>query len=166
MAKPQIVLVPGAWHGPEAFATVSSELQALGYNIHSRQFPAVGHPGPDTPKDLSEDIAALRAIVEEAIGEGRDVVVIAHSWGGIVAGTGLAGLGKQEREAAGKKGGVVRAAYIAAFILPVGVCLVDTFQHKIPGWWEIEVRCLRNSIEAISTPFLPSLLKIMPLSFC
>ena len=137
MALPRIVLVPGAWHGPSCMATVTSKLEAFGYQVHSRQLPAVGNPNP--PKDLSEDIAAIRGLVEEAIGEGNEVVVVPHSWGGIVAGSALIGLGKEERQAEDKKGGVVRTAYIAAFIVPEGVSLMDVLQHQIPPWWNVEV---------------------------
>ncbi|KAF1844641.1 uncharacterized protein K460DRAFT_250316, partial [Cucurbitaria berberidis CBS 394.84] len=115
--------------------TITSKLQDAGYTVHSRQLPAVGNPKPCS--DLSEDIAAVRSLVEEAISEGNDVVVVPHSWAGVVAGSALEGLGKKEREAAGKKGGVVRAAYIAAFILPEGVSLKDTLPG-IPDWWDID----------------------------
>ncbi|KAH7392808.1 Alpha/beta hydrolase fold-1 [Pyrenochaeta sp. MPI-SDFR-AT-0127] len=115
--------------------TVTSKLEALGYTVHGRQLPAIGNPNP--PKDLSEDIAAVRSMVEEAIGDGNDVVVIPHSWGGVVAGSALVGLGKKEREAEGKKGGVTKAGYMAAFIVPEGVSLMDS----LPGvldWWDID----------------------------
>ncbi|CAO2648609.1 Nn.00g078760.m01.CDS01 [Neocucurbitaria sp. VM-36] len=135
MAKTQIVFVPGAWHSPPHVATITSKLQDVGYTVHGRQFPAVGNPNP--PSDLSEDIATVRALVNEAIGEGNDVVVVSHSWGGILAGSALTGLGKREREAAGKKGGVVRSAYIAAFILPEGVSLIDAIGGNA-DWWAFD----------------------------
>lgn len=136
MSKPHIVLVPGAWHSPDAFATVSSKLQGHGYTIHARQLPAVGNKNP--PADLSEDIAVVQSLVEDAIGDGNDVIVIPHSWGGIITGSALDKYNKKEREATGKKGGVVRVAYIAAFILPEGTCLLDAIPG-IPDWWDVKV---------------------------
>jgi hypothetical protein len=137
MPKPQLVLVPGAWHAPFYMATMVSNLEALGYQIHARQYPAVGSSNP--PKDLSEDIAALRATLEEAIGTGNDVVVICHSWGGFLAGSGLVGLSRQEREAKGKKGGVVRVGYMTAFIVPEGVTLMNAIGDVPPSWFDIQV---------------------------
>ena len=137
MSKPQIVFIPGAWHSPAAFETISKKLEDLGYGVHSRQMPSVGNDNP--PEDLSQDIAALREIVAQAIGDGRDVIVVPHSWAGIVTGSGLVGLGKMQREEKGEKGGVVRGAYICSFITPEGVSLMDSLQHQIPDWWDIEV---------------------------
>ena len=137
MSKPQLVILPGAWHVPLHYAAITSKLEAQGYKVYIRQFPSVGNPKP--PTDLSEDIAAAKSLVEEAIGDGNDVVVIPHSWAGIVAGSALDGMGKKEREAEGKKGGVVRAGYIAAFMVDKGVGLIDC----IPGpadWWDVQVR--------------------------
>ena len=126
-------------------ATVTSKLESLGYTIHARQMPGVGASNP--PKDLSEDVAALRTIVEEAIGSGNDVMAIVHSWGGIVAGTGLVGLGKKEREAEGKKGGVVRVGYLAAFIVPEGVSLIDAIGGVNPPWFDVQVRVVTFLIQ-------------------
>ncbi|KAF1918103.1 hypothetical protein BDU57DRAFT_444523 [Ampelomyces quisqualis] len=116
---------------------VTCKLSELGYTIHARQMPAVGNPNP--PKDLSEDIAAMDAMVEEAIGTaGNDVIVMCHSWGGIVTGSGLKGLSKTEREKQGKKGGVVRTGYIAAFIVDEGVSLLDGLGGSRPSWSTVE----------------------------
>lgn len=93
----------------------------------------------DPPKDLAEDIAAIHSLLDEAIGDGNDVVVVAHSWGGIVAGSALAGYSVKEREASSQKGGVVRALYIAAFIVDQGVSLLDCVGGDAPPWSRVEV---------------------------
>ena len=106
--------------------------------MHTRQLPSVGNDNP--PEDLSEDIAALQELVTKAIGGGNDVVVVPHSWAGLVAGSGLAGFGKKQREAKGQKGGVIKGAYMCSFIVPEGASLMDSVQGKMPDWWSIEVR--------------------------
>lgn len=143
MSKPHIVLVTGAWHLPACMSPVTSKLTALGYTIHARQMPAIGNPSP--PKDLSEDIAAVDDMVTEAIGSGgNDVIVICHSWGGIITGSALKGLSKKEREAQGKKGGVVRTGYVAAFMMGEGSCLLDGTGGREPPWSSVEV-CQHSS---------------------
>lgn len=139
MSKPHIVHIPGAWHGPFYLDTVNQKLQALGYTVHARQFPAIGATKP--PTDLSEDIACVQSLVDEAIGsEGNDVVVICHSWGGILASSALEGYGKAQREKAGKKGGVVRVGYLAAFIAEKGVSLMDSLPEGKPlPWFDLKV---------------------------
>jgi pimeloyl-ACP methyl ester carboxylesterase len=158
MSKPQLVLVAGAWHAPFYMATMVSKLEALGYTIHARQLPGVGSSSP--PKDLSEDIAALRSTVEEAIGAGNDVVVICHSWGGILTSSGLPGLSKKEREADGKKGGVVRVGYMTAFILDVGTSLLNAIGDADPPWFDVQVRsthsiCPYSTYSFLTSPQLP-----------
>jgi pimeloyl-ACP methyl ester carboxylesterase len=139
MSKPHIVLVPGAWHAPFYMEALISKLEGLGYTIHARQMPAVGNPSP--PKDLSEDIAALRSMVEEAISpNGNDVVVICHSWGGFVTGNGLVGLSRKEREAEGKKGGVVSLGYMTAFMISEGETLLGATGNIEASWVEVQVR--------------------------
>ncbi|EUC44144.1 hypothetical protein COCMIDRAFT_27452 [Bipolaris oryzae ATCC 44560] len=123
MTKPHIVLVPGAVHTPACMAPLMEKLQALGYTMHCQQMASTGNSSP--PSDLSEDIGVLRRTVEEAIGHGNNVIVAPHSWGGVVTGTGLKGLSKGERQAQGLKGGVIRIAFMASFVLPEGVSLMQ-----------------------------------------
>lgn len=140
MSKPAIVIIPGAWHDTSSFETIVASLEASGYKVYTRQMPAVGNPTP--PQDLSQDIAAARALVEEAIGDhGNDVIVAPHSWGGVVISSALTGHSKSQREAQGKKGGVTRTAYMASFILPEGVSVMMTSGEQYPPWVEVKV-CL------------------------
>lgn len=137
MTKPAIVFVPGAWHDTACMATITASLQSSGYKVHARQMPAVGNS--NHPKDLSEDIAAVRSLVEEAIGnEGNDVIVSPHSWGGVVVSSALEGYSKKEREEQGKKGGVIRTAYIASFILPQGISLMDAIGGHYAPWMDVQ----------------------------
>ncbi|KAF2016526.1 alpha/beta-hydrolase [Aaosphaeria arxii CBS 175.79] len=136
MSKPQIVLVPGAWHSPDAFSTVTSQLESNGYTVHTRQLPSVGNDNP--PKDLTEDVNALQELVTKAIGTGNEVIVAPHSWAGIITGSALTGFGKKQREEKGEKGGVVTCAYMCAFIVPEGVSLHDAAGGVIPPWYAHE----------------------------
>jgi hypothetical protein len=156
MSKPQIVLIPGAWHTPEAFSLIISKLESHGYVVHCSQLPSVD-PNPSDPlTDLTKDITVVRDLVTKAIGDGNDVVVAPHSWSGIVAGSALTGMGKKEREAKGEKGGVVRTAYMCAFMAPEGVSLMDSLQGQIPEWWYVEV-CLHLCPKALSSAGKPPL---------
>jgi pimeloyl-ACP methyl ester carboxylesterase len=158
--KPQLVIVPGAWHAPFYMANMIGKLETLGYTVHTQQMPSVGNPNP--PKDLSEDVAALDAMVEKAIGTSNDVVVICHSWGGMVTTSGLVGLSKKERTEEGKQGGVVNLGYMAAFLVDKGSNLADLVGDEPPPWYKIEVRlgtifyiCIRLSLALLSS-FIPT----------
>ncbi|KAI8942401.1 hypothetical protein NX059_000475 [Plenodomus lindquistii] len=155
MSKPAIVVIPGAWHDTSSMATITSSLESSGYKVYARQMPAVGNPNP--PKDLSEDIAAARALIEEAIGDGgNDVVVSPHSWGGVVVSSALEGYSKKEREAQGKKGGVIRTAYIAAFILPTGTSLMEAIGGQYTPWMDVEDPYIRATDPNIFYNDLPA----------
>lgn len=140
MTKPQIVLVPGAWHTPQCFDLITEKLEAHGYSVHSVHMPAVGRDD-SPPPDLEEDYAALRQVVKEAIGEGNDVVVVPHSWAGIPVTGGLSGFSKERRKEQSLTGGVVKTAHISTFIIQEGTSMADlvTDKSEQPDWWAIEV---------------------------
>jgi len=43
-------------------------------------------------------------------------MVVSHSWSGLPVSSALVGVGKKGRETNGENGGVVKIAYIAAFV--------------------------------------------------
>ncbi|KAF3002877.1 hypothetical protein E8E13_000573 [Curvularia kusanoi] len=134
--KPQIVFIHGAWHSPIYFIKISSMLQDHLYVVHARQLPAVGVPPSWTPpEDTTQDIAAARSLVDTAIGDGNDVVVICHSWGGTIASAALEGYSKSEREQKGLKGGVVKVGYMCAFMLDEGTSMTPE-GGKYPPWYD------------------------------
>jgi hypothetical protein len=44
------------------------------------------------------------------------------------------------------KGGVVRAGYIASFILPEGISCMDAVGGEMPPWCEVNVRLLMGRV--------------------
>lgn len=148
--KPHLVFLHGAWHSPTYFAKITSLLQDHFYVVHTRQLPGVGDPPLWTPPtDLSQDIAAARSLVDDAIADGNDVIVICHSWGGIVAGNALEGYDKKEREKKGLKGGVVKVGYMCAFMVDEGASLQSDSGAGYPPWADLDVR-LKMSIESVA----------------
>lgn len=85
------------------------------------------------------DIAAARALVDYAIGDGNDVVVICHSWGGTVATSAFVGYSKEERANKGLKGGVVKVGYMCAFMIDEGESLSGVLGGKPAPWYDIDV---------------------------
>lgn len=105
-AKPTILFVPGAWHLPVGFDVVRGQLQAIGYPTEAVAHPSVGEEPPKS--NLLDDSANLRAAIEKLANEGKQVVVITHSYGGVVGSCAVENLGFSQRKAAGKKGGVIQ----------------------------------------------------------
>ncbi|TVY83293.1 Methylesterase [Lachnellula suecica] len=133
MAKPTIIFVHGAYHSKEYFDRVIAILEPLGYKCVALSMPAVGRHPP--VKSLEEDIATVRSAVMTELDLGNDVVVNAHSWGGIPTASALDGLSKSERASEGKTSSVVKLTFVSAFVLPKGTSLQDKIGGQIPPSW-------------------------------
>jgi hypothetical protein len=143
--KPTLIFVPGAWHTTEVFNTITARLSTHGYKCIAVTSLAAGHE-PAVP-DLQPDTENVHKVVLDEVDHGHDVVVVGHSWGGIIVGGSLDGLSKTEREKEGKKGGVVKLAYMCAFIPPEGLSLSMALGGGRDPSWEVNVRA-----SPISTP--------------
>jgi hypothetical protein len=130
-----IVFVPGAWHTSAGFSAVMDLLATYNYPSIGLHLPSVS--GTPVVKDMEPDKALIRSTVTKLVEDGKDVVVVSHSYGGAPANSSLEGLSKTEREKAGKKGGVVASAMISAFLLDVGESLLNG--AKPAPWTTTEV---------------------------
>jgi hypothetical protein len=81
----------------------------------------------------------VRAIVEPEVNAGREVIIVSHSWSGLPVASALDGLERSDLENAGKKGGVIKLVYIAAFIPQVGESLISAFGGTPPPWYVLDV---------------------------
>ena len=117
-SKPTIVLIPEAWHTPSSYHRLIPFLHDTGYPTVFVALPTVG-ASPALP-DFSRDVAAVRATVTGLVDDGKEVVLVMHSYG-VVPGTEvLRGFGRRERSANGNADGVVRLMYIAAMVMRKG----------------------------------------------
>ncbi|KAG9958719.1 hypothetical protein KCU61_g8126, partial [Aureobasidium melanogenum] len=65
---------------------------------------------------MFDDARYIQECVEKIANTGRDIVIMAHSYGGCPATQSLEGLTKTERTTSGKAGGVIRIAYLAGVV--------------------------------------------------
>ncbi len=99
-ARPNIVLVHGAWADGSSWSGVIERLQADGYHVTAPQFPMTA---------LADDVARLRQVLDLQDGP---VIVAGHSYGGQI----ITALGQDAP-------GVAGLVYIAAFGLDEGESL-------------------------------------------
>src|ERR1700761_4019504 len=81
--KPAIVIVPGAWHVPEHYEPIAKLFREADYETLAVRHPSVSvsrDPGNMLQKDARVGSDVLRKLVND---EGKDVVVIMHSYGGL-----------------------------------------------------------------------------------
>jgi pimeloyl-ACP methyl ester carboxylesterase len=123
MSKPSILLITGSFGLPEFYDDVVNPVAAKGYEIRALHSPSVGlktGPRPGAPPSMYDDAAFIAKETEKLADEGKDVLLIAHSYGGVPTTQSTKGLSKEERSRLGKKGGVVKLAYVTCLVPPVG----------------------------------------------
>ncbi|OKL63868.1 hypothetical protein UA08_00634 [Talaromyces atroroseus] len=131
MSKPSLIFCPGAWYPTSAFNPLIERLP--GYTSHTVAFPSIHEA--TTVRDLQPDIEAVRSLVQRESDQGREVVIISHSWSGLPVSSALDGLSRAQREKAGQKGGVVKLIFLSAFIPDVGQSLLQAFGGTAPDWY-------------------------------
>ncbi|GAB1190922.1 hypothetical protein APSETT444_000089 [Aspergillus pseudonomiae] len=104
--KPTVVLVPGAWLVPEFYKPFLEAVQAAGFSTRTAELPSL-NPADPTAVDCMADAASIRRLVCSLVeDEGRDVVLVMHSYASMPGGAAATGLSKSERVKQGQKGGV------------------------------------------------------------
>ncbi|KAF2734592.1 alpha/beta-hydrolase [Polyplosphaeria fusca] len=112
--KPTILIVPGSFCEPTFYTPLISALNNKGIPTKGLWLKsATKKPGLPT---MADDAASIAADIEKEVDQGKDVVLVAHSYGGVPASQAVEGLVKSKREKEGKKGGVVRLAYVTALV--------------------------------------------------
>ncbi|RAL00783.1 alpha/beta hydrolase [Aspergillus ibericus CBS 121593] len=136
MTSPTIVFSHGAWISPKFFDDIRSRLNNLGYPTECPAHPSVGAEPPS--KVLADDVASFREVLVSLADEGRDLVVVAHSYGGVVVSNAVKGLDKATRARDGKSGGIIQIVYMASFALDRGQSLLGVLGGTYPDCWRVE----------------------------
>lgn len=139
--KPAVLLVHAGFHLPETYAPFLTELSAAGFVVRCPRLPTNGDVKP--PKaTLYDDVAAVRAEILNLMSAGHRIIVISHSYGGLVASEAITedlyakkkekkknsddenGKEKEKEDSAG----VVRLVYLSAWLLQPNTSLPQLFQ--------------------------------------
>jgi Alpha/beta hydrolase family len=129
--KPTIIFVQGSFQIPLVYSKLVKGLQSNGYSVVSPALPScTGTDAPDFPsRTLVDDAMAVRRELERLIKvESKKVVVVMHSYGGLVGSEAIPeDLSYSRRQSQGQSGGVIHLYYYSAFILPKGQSVMSTF---------------------------------------
>lgn len=135
MAQPKVLvfIVPGTWHPSSAYESFASHLRKAGYATHIASLPSFD------PTDVDTSCAAdTDAVRQQLLGlleaDSSDIVVFAHSYGGIPGGGAAVGLSKSSRIQNSQQGGVIGLVYMSAFIIPEGVGLSEYLGGRKPPY--------------------------------
>jgi pimeloyl-ACP methyl ester carboxylesterase len=122
MTRPTLLFVHGAWHGSWCWEPLRQILEKRGWTTAAVDLPTM-HAPDKAALGMADDAEAVRAAIDAIDG---DVVVVAHSYGGIPTTQG-AGADK-----------VTHIVYISAFVLDHGESLASAAGDGQPDWWYVK----------------------------
>lgn len=127
-AQPAIVLVPGCWHVPAHYQELIDLLQHAGHSVDVVDLPSL-NPSNASKQTVEADIAAVREKLLAQVDQGKDVILLSHSYGGCPGGAAAKGLSKAERP---DSGAVVGLVWFAAYLVQDTHSVVQTCGEPLP----------------------------------
>lgn len=146
MPNPTIIIIPGSWHIPGHYKRLITALSAQNYRALAIPLPSVNSSPPLSTWE--EDALAIRKEILNELDAGRDVIALAHSFGGVAMGEAVKGLGKGDRmrDGSGVQTGAIGLVYMCAMALLKGQSHVG---QMVPvGAVEEEIEKERNEYGA------------------
>ncbi|KAF4957359.1 hypothetical protein FSARC_11321 [Fusarium sarcochroum] len=134
--KPTIVFAPGAWHTADCFDLVRKELHARNWSTEAVDYPSVGAEPPT--KGLADDVSVVRTTLQRLADEGKEIMLVVHSYGGVVGANAVQGLGYKQRAQEGKTGGVIQLVYLSGFVMPKGKGILELLGGQYLPWMRVE----------------------------
>lgn len=146
--KPGICFISGAWHTPSHYDIIKTKLEEHGFQVLIPKLPTCSNDGRRTWKD---DVAEIQRVVTPHMDQGKEFIIVAHSYGGIPGCCATQGYTTSERLDQGKRGGFRAIVFVTAFVIPKPeMNLLETIEGRYPPWMicgELYkgVRCHPNS---------------------
>lgn len=111
--KSAFVCVPGGFCPSGFFDKTVAEFEKQACPVVAVDLPSIGKR-PEGPASLEDDAEEVRRHVRNFADQGYDIVLAGNSYGGWVITEAAKGIGKAERKAEGKSGGVVNLVYLGS----------------------------------------------------
>lgn len=137
--KPVIVIVPASFSPPSLYNEVVGALDRYGYMTIVIDLPSVGSRAPLPGATMTEDANYIRSITTELAEEGKDIVMVMHSYGGICGTESTKGVAKLERAQSQKEYGIVRLLYISSPVPGVGGSIATQMSGNMPEFITVDV---------------------------
>jgi hypothetical protein len=117
--RPVIAIIQGAWHRKPHYEAFTQALTSKGYTVLQPGNATAGLVENIKGKTHLDDVEIIRQTLQPSLDEGKKIVLVCHSYGGIPGSAAAEGYQIHEREAKGLSGGIVHVVYVASFALPV-----------------------------------------------
>ncbi|KAF7540862.1 hypothetical protein G7054_g1097 [Neopestalotiopsis clavispora] len=161
MSQPSILIIPGAAGLPELYDTFVEAVKEHGLDIEALALPSIrsANKANVAPPTMYEDATFIQSHIAKLADAGKDVVLLAHSYGGVPCTQSVEGLSKKEREAKGRKGGVVSIAYMTCLVPELGQPAMSV-QASMPAEGRVPIE-----INEHGWMYFPDIPKLAELSF-
>ncbi|KAM0280038.1 hypothetical protein ACHAO9_011431 [Fusarium lateritium] len=117
--KPVIAIVHGAWHRPSHYKAFAQSLTSKGFTVIQPENVTAGIPEDIKGKTHLDDVEAIRKALQPSLDEGKRIILICHSYGGIPGSAAVDGYQVHEREEKGLSGGISHVIFVTSFAFPV-----------------------------------------------
>ncbi|KAG2005063.1 hypothetical protein GB937_009020 [Aspergillus fischeri] len=132
-SRPTLIFIPGSWHRPTCYDPI---IKLLEPNLRcvAVSLPSTAYDPEATFKD---DLGAARDAISAETSNGRNVVVIAHSYGGLVGNSAIKGFTKPKDADDSRSGYVIGLILIASGFTLTGLSFMDPFFGRPPPAWRV-----------------------------
>lgn len=136
--SPTLVFIPGSWHKPTCYNKVINILEKE-HKLNCISVTLRSTSG-DPQATFKDDLDAARDAISSETNQGRNVIVVAHSYGGIVGNSAIKGFANtnqiQTSTTTSTTGGyVIGLILIASGFTLTGLAFMDPFfGHPPPSW--------------------------------
>lgn len=137
-ALPTVVLVPGAWHSPAHYFLLQGYLRRAGYPFISKRNPSCDARSPNSQTAALDAQYQRNNVILPLINAGKEVVVVAHSYGGGPGSAAAQGLSVADRKRQNLPGGVVGLILISAIITQDGQSLLNLLPGQVFDKWVLQ----------------------------
>lgn len=140
-ARPTLILVPGAWHGPEIWDATVATLEQQQYRCIRVDLPStLSNPAVT----FGDDVEAVRSSIIVETTRGNDVVVVVHSYGGQVGNSAIRDLTNHKQNGSSfaddlLSGHVIGMAMLASGFTETGTSFLGGLGGKPPPSWKLDL---------------------------
>lgn len=125
MSHPTLVIIPGSFSPPALYDNLAQNLRSLGFETILEGLQSAIRKEPLPSSGMYDDAAHFHTVISKLADQGKDIILVPHSYGGVVANESAKGLLKVDREKAGKTGGIIAIVNITTVTPAVGESTYD-----------------------------------------
>lgn len=136
-SRPVLVIVPGSFAPVSLYTDYVELLKQNGFDVRVIDTPSVGRRDPKPAATMSDDAKEIDRVVTGIFDEGKDVVLMPHSYGGVPTTQSMQTLSRKNRQGRA----VEKIVYLTAVILPLNTDNISLGGGKLPDWIQTDVSC-------------------------